>query len=59
MWHRYLFPVGCFLYEKPDLCHEGWKEWARGMKVTRDQQALINPYSVMMNDVEHLVQNKE
>ena len=28
------------------------------MKETRDGH-LINPYSVMVNDVEHLVQNKD
>lgn len=55
MWHRYLFPFGCYFVDRPTEMTNGWKEWANGMICPATKMdVLINPYSVLAADVLYL-----
>ena len=53
-WHRYLFPVGCFFFEKVPETHQGWKDWKLGLQTPRNTEFCISPYSVTAADILYL-----
>ena len=54
-WHRYLFPFGCFFWEKPADSHKGWKEWNSSLLTPPSKSDVrINPYSVSTVDILYL-----
>ena len=52
-WHRYLYPFGCFFFEKIPTT-TGWKEWAAGLVRGRNEEYSISPYSVTAADILYL-----
>lgn len=56
-WHRWLFPFGCFFYEKRGTDGDGWSHWREGMANPTGAfrtDVCINPYSVTAADVLYL-----
>lgn len=54
-WHRYLFPFGCFFYDRVGATDPSWKGWVDSLVPCKANPALrINPYSVTAADILYL-----